>query len=274
MAGEAAAAGTADQLRAWGEPDLATAVWAASRSTCSRMPATMACSRCGTARSRRGPQHGCLQACQRRGNIQHGGVLVVAGDVGAKSSSLPHQSDHIFIAMIEDEVRPGCGNSSISASWLGDVTIFRLLGVGMKAIADTVDLIGRVCRCAPHRTVLPTIRHCRRLSIRWPDQPLEQEMRLQHYKVYAAMAYARANRLNTVVIDGPRARQRHHLRQGRSTSGRRSTRDRRAGRDRAACKIGMTAARSRGRAPLRRRARGDLVVEEKREVIVGARPAV
>ena len=32
------------------------------------------------------------------------------------------------------------------------------------------------------------------------------EYRLQRWKVYAAMAYARANRLNRVVIDSPRAR--------------------------------------------------------------------
>jgi len=44
------------------------------------------------------------------------------------------------------------------------------------------------------------------LSIRWPDPPLDQEWRLQRYKVYAAMAYARANGLNRVVIDSPRAR--------------------------------------------------------------------
>ncbi len=34
-----------------------------------------------------------------RGTSKHGGVLVIVGDDhGAKSSSLPHQSDHIFAA--------------------------------------------------------------------------------------------------------------------------------------------------------------------------------
>ena len=45
-----------------------------------------------------------------------------------------------------------------------------------------------------------------RLGIRWPDQPLAQELRLQRYKVYAALAYARANGLNRTVIDSPQAR--------------------------------------------------------------------
>ena len=44
------------------------------------------------------------------------------------------------------------------------------------------------------------------LHIRWPDTPLQQEMRLHKYKAYAALAYARANKLNRVVIDGPKRR--------------------------------------------------------------------
>ena len=44
------------------------------------------------------------------------------------------------------------------------------------------------------------------LNIRWPDPPLEQELRLQRYKVYAAMAYARLNKLNQLVMDSPQAR--------------------------------------------------------------------
>ena len=44
------------------------------------------------------------------------------------------------------------------------------------------------------------------LSIRWPDPPLVQEARMQEQKAYAALAYARANRLNRIVIDSPRPR--------------------------------------------------------------------
>jgi indolepyruvate ferredoxin oxidoreductase len=41
---------------------------------------------------------------------------------------------------------------------------------------------------------------------RWPDRPLDQELRLNKYKIYAAREFARANRLNRVVLDSPRAR--------------------------------------------------------------------
>jgi indolepyruvate ferredoxin oxidoreductase len=44
------------------------------------------------------------------------------------------------------------------------------------------------------------------VHLRWPDSPLAQELRLQEFKVYAALAYARANGLNRIVIDSPRPR--------------------------------------------------------------------
>src|SRR5690606_8362859 len=44
------------------------------------------------------------------------------------------------------------------------------------------------------------------VNIRWPDSFHEQELRLQRYKVYAALAFARTNRIDRVVIDSPKAR--------------------------------------------------------------------
>jgi len=41
---------------------------------------------------------------------------------------------------------------------------------------------------------------------RWPDPPLEQERRLNKYKIYAARHFARVNGLNRVVIDSPNPR--------------------------------------------------------------------
>lgn len=145
------------------------------------------------------------------GTARHGGVLVVVGDDhGAKSSSLPHQSDHIFTAAMIPVLNPatvaelldfglhGWAMSRYSGCW-----------VAMRAIADTVETSSavaldpfRVETRLPDDFTLPP----GGLSIRWPDPPLEQEWRLQRYKVYAAMAYARANGLNRVVMDSPCAR--------------------------------------------------------------------
>ncbi len=50
------------------------------------------------------------------------------------------------------------------------------------------------------------------LNIRWPQssfasaQALEQEMRLHKHKLYAALAFARANKLNRIVMDSPSRR--------------------------------------------------------------------
>src|SRR5260221_1814074 len=41
---------------------------------------------------------------------------------------------------------------------------------------------------------------------RWPDAPAQQDMRLHHDKIYAALAYARVNRLNRVTVDSPNPR--------------------------------------------------------------------
>jgi indolepyruvate ferredoxin oxidoreductase len=35
---------------------------------------------------------------------------------------------------------------------------------------------------------------------------MQQELRLQHDKIYAALAYSRANELNRIVVDSPRPR--------------------------------------------------------------------
>jgi indolepyruvate ferredoxin oxidoreductase len=44
------------------------------------------------------------------------------------------------------------------------------------------------------------------LNIRWPDPPLDQEMRLHRYAVRAAQAFSRANNIDRIVMDSSRAR--------------------------------------------------------------------
>ncbi|HWX51034.1 MAG TPA: indolepyruvate ferredoxin oxidoreductase family protein [Roseomonas sp.] len=145
------------------------------------------------------------------GTSRHGGVLAVVGDDhGAKSSSLPHQSDHIFAASMIPVLNPA-GVQELLDLGLHGWAMSRFSGcwVGMRALTDIVETSAGVV-VDPHRveTRLPADFEMPPggLSIRWPDPPLDQEYRLQHWKVYAAMAYARANHLNRVVIDSPRAR--------------------------------------------------------------------
>jgi len=147
------------------------------------------------------------------GTARLGGVLALAGDDhGAKSSTLPHQSDHVFKACglpvfypatVQEYLDLGLHGWAMSR-WSG-------LWVAMKTVTEVVEASASVS-IDPDRVqiVIPDDfpyphQDPHGLNIRWPDTPLEQEARLFNYKWYAALAYVRANRLNHAVIDPPRA---------------------------------------------------------------------
>jgi indolepyruvate ferredoxin oxidoreductase len=145
------------------------------------------------------------------GSARDGGVLVLAGDDhAAKSSTLAHQSEHIFKA---------CGLPVLFPSNVQEYLDFGLHGwamsrysglwVAMKCVTDVVESSASV-DVDPHRAqiVLPTdfVMPEGGLNIRWPDPPLVQEARLLDYKWYAGLAYVRANKLDRIEIDSPVAR--------------------------------------------------------------------
>ncbi|WP_068639372.1 indolepyruvate ferredoxin oxidoreductase family protein [Thauera butanivorans] len=145
------------------------------------------------------------------GSARFGGVLVVAGDDhAAKSSTLPHQTDHFFKSMMMPVLAPAGVQQYIDFGVHG-YALSRYSGcwVAFKALADTVETSASV-DIDPQRVqvVVPTdfALPADGLNLRWPDPPLLQEKRLLHYKLYAALAYARANRLNRIVIDSPNPR--------------------------------------------------------------------
>jgi indolepyruvate ferredoxin oxidoreductase len=145
------------------------------------------------------------------GTSPHGGVLVLAGDDHAcKSSTLPHQSEYAFMDASIPVLNPS-GVQEILDYGLFGWAMSRYSGcwIAMKTIAETVDSSASV-HVAPDRVsiVLPEDFEMPPggLNIRWPDPPLDQEYRLHRYKLYAALAFARANRLDRIVIDSPKPR--------------------------------------------------------------------
>jgi len=145
------------------------------------------------------------------GTSPHGGVLALAGDDhGAKSSTLPHQSDHIFKACMIPVLYPATVQEYLDLGLHG-FAMSRYAGVwvAMKTVTEVVEASASVT-IDPDRVqiVLPTdfAMPPGELNIRWPDTPLEQEARLLDHKLYAALAYCRANGLNGTVIDSPQAR--------------------------------------------------------------------
>src|SRR5438552_1403694 len=145
------------------------------------------------------------------GSAPHGGVLLLAGDDHTcKSSTLPHQSEYAFMDACIPVLNPSGVQEMLDLGLYGwAMSRYSGCWVAFKTIAETVDSSASV-EIGPQRfdIVVPGDMEMPPggLNIRWPDQPLEQEYRLHKYKLYAALAFARANRLDRIVIDSPRPR--------------------------------------------------------------------
>ncbi|KAF1699083.1 indolepyruvate ferredoxin oxidoreductase [Pseudoxanthomonas jiangsuensis] len=145
------------------------------------------------------------------GTARHGGVLALAADDHAcRSSTLPHGSEDEFVSAMMPVLNPA-GVQDILDLGLVGWAMSRYTGrwIGFKTIAETVESSASV-EVDPfaRRIVLPEDFELPPggLNIRWPDPPLEQEMRLHRYAVGAAQAFARANGIDKVVMDSPRPR--------------------------------------------------------------------
>ncbi|WP_322103158.1 indolepyruvate ferredoxin oxidoreductase family protein [Paraburkholderia sp. J41] len=145
------------------------------------------------------------------GTDPRGGVLVLAGDDhAAKSSSVAHQSEHMFVASGIPVLYPSNVQEYLDYGLHGwAMSRYSGLWVAMKCVTDVVESSASV-EIDPDRVQIVTPDDFEMppdgLGIRWPDPPLAQEARLVNHKWYAALAYVRANRLNRVVVDAPDAR--------------------------------------------------------------------
>ncbi|WP_298373758.1 indolepyruvate ferredoxin oxidoreductase family protein [Azospirillum sp.] len=145
------------------------------------------------------------------GTSKNGGVLVLTGDDhNSKSSTFPHQSEHAYMHAMIPVLNPSGVQEILDYGLIGwQMSRFSGCWIAMKTIAETVDTSASVY-IDPHR-VSPIIpadfpMPAGGLNIRWPDPPLEQEHRLMKHKLYAALAFARANKLDQVVLSSPRPR--------------------------------------------------------------------
>jgi len=145
------------------------------------------------------------------GTAPKGGVLALAADDHAcRSSTLPHGSEHEFVSAMMPVLNPAGVQDILDLGLLG-WAMSRYTGrwVGFKTIAETVESSASVdVDPLALQIVLPEDFEMPRggLNIRWPDPPMDQEMRLHQYAVKAAQAFARANRMDRIVIDSPNPR--------------------------------------------------------------------
>ena len=152
-----------------------------------------------------------LKHANSAGTAPLGGVLALAGDDHTcKSSTLAHQSEFAFIDALIPVLNPA-GVEEILDLGLYGWAMSRFAGcwVAFKTVAETMDSSASIA-VDPARVqiVFPAdfAPPPGGLNIRWPDPPLDQEARLHRWKLPAAMAFARANRLDRVVLDAPRPR--------------------------------------------------------------------
>lgn len=145
------------------------------------------------------------------GSAKFGGVLCLAGDDhGAKSSTVPHQSDHAFISALMPYLYPSSIHEMIEMGLLG-IAMSRYSGcwVGMKVITETVETTAEIDlndEMTPFNIPTDFELPADGLNLRWPDDRYVQDRRLQDYKGFAAIAFARANNINRVTMDSPNAR--------------------------------------------------------------------
>ena len=150
------------------------------------------------------------------GTSPHGGVLLVAGDDhGAYSSTLPNQSDHLFAASMIPTLYPQSVEEYIELGLHGfAMSRFAGLPVAFKALADTVESSSSIEAnsmglqiALPGDFAFPALGvHARLSSDPLGLQARKQEALMHDYKIYAAIDYARVNRLNHITIDSPTAK--------------------------------------------------------------------
>jgi indolepyruvate ferredoxin oxidoreductase len=145
------------------------------------------------------------------GTAAHGGVLLVAGDDHAcKSSSVPHQSEPAFIAALVPVLAPANVEDILRLGLHGwALSRYSGLYVGFKTVADVIDSsaslqfdLAALHIAYPDGMMQPPGGH----GIRLPDNPLDQEARINAVGLPAVLAYARANRLARVIGPAPAAR--------------------------------------------------------------------
>jgi len=151
----------------------------------------------------------------RHGNLAgthpKGGVLVLMGDDHtSESSTTAHQSEYALVDAMIPILNPAGVQELLDYGLIG-WALSRYSGcwVGLKSMKDTIDASATV-DVSPERVQIVTPTDFRMpeggVHIRYPDQPLQQEERLHKVKIEAVLAFARANKLDKVVVDSPDAK--------------------------------------------------------------------
>lgn len=143
------------------------------------------------------------------GTAPRGGVLALAGDdPSAKSSTVTSGSEHAFLDLEMPFLDPADVREVLELGLKG-IALSRFAGTwtGLKCVPETMDAtMTLVVDPARFATIAPAFDAPDGLHIRLKDTALGMEARLRQHKLPAALAFARANALNSIVHDAPDAR--------------------------------------------------------------------
>jgi len=145
------------------------------------------------------------------GTSKHGGVVALYGDDhSCKSSSIPHQSEHVMMGVAIPIFYPSSVQQILDYG-VHAVALSRIAGLytSMKLVSEIVETSASVDvaidRVRPD-LAFDYVQPAGGLHVRWPDRGIDQEERLYAYRLPAALAYMRANRLSAVTRDSANAR--------------------------------------------------------------------
>jgi indolepyruvate ferredoxin oxidoreductase len=143
------------------------------------------------------------------GTSRHGGVLALMGDDHTcESSTSAHQSEFAFVDAMIPVLNPANVQEILDLGVYGfALSRFAGVWVGLKCVKDNIEqtavVDGRPDRIQP---VIPADFELPPggLNIRLGDTALAKEARLHDYKRPAVLAFARANRLDKLLLAGGR----------------------------------------------------------------------
>ena len=151
-----------------------------------------------------------LRHANSAGTAPKGGVLALAGDDPSCKSSTITSGCEFAMMDVEMPLLDPSGAQEILEYGIKalDMSRFAGLWVGMKCVAETMDGSASVrIDPAAYATITPEFTFpADGVHIRLRDHAIPQEQRLRQVKLPAALAFARVNGFNRVVMDSPNAR--------------------------------------------------------------------
>jgi indolepyruvate ferredoxin oxidoreductase len=151
-----------------------------------------------------------LRHANSAGSSPKGGVLALSGDDPAAKSSTITSGCEVSFQDLEIPLLDPAEVAEVLEFGVKGLALSRFAGTwaAMKCIAETMDASATLSvDMAAYATVTPRFDMPEEgVHLRIPDTAVAQEKRLRQVKLPAAIAFARANGLDRLVVDAPQAR--------------------------------------------------------------------